>query len=154
MGKMNARAVEAQGPVAPRKRRNKPSALMPGVIDGEKVFVARPKAESERALMIRIRVALTSAGGVLIWRNEVAKARRLSDGGVMPFGLGVGSADLVGVVAPYGRFLAVEIKRPRIGKVSEEQGRWIAAVRRHGGVAGVATSVEEALRLLEEARRR
>lgn len=107
--------------------------------------------ELEVTLMKRIRRALASEPGVLIWRNEVAKAQRLSDGCIMPFGLGRGSADLVGLVAPFGRFLAVEVKR-KTGRLSDEQKLWIAVVRRTGGVAGVATSVEEALALVAEAR--
>ena len=61
-------------------------------------------------------------------------------------GLCVGSSDIIGIT-PDGRFLAVEVKT-KTGRVSDEQQRFIDAVRRKGGVAGVARSVEEALQIL------
>lgn len=65
------------------------------------------------------------------------------------YGLGPdGSADLLGWTRD-GRFASVEVKRP--GEYPRQnQKDWMAAVRRAGGVAGVARSVEDALRILEE----
>jgi hypothetical protein len=125
--------------------------MLDAIVNGERVILARPK-ELEKGLMLRIRIALSTVGGVLVWRNEVGNGRRLSDGQIIPFGLGLGSADLIAVVAPYGRLLGVEVKRPGVGRVSDEQKRWLKVVRSYGGVTGVATSVEEALALVEEAR--
>lgn len=136
--------------VARSKGQRKP--FVDGIVNGERVLIAQPR-ELERGLMMRIRVALATCGGVLVWRNEVGKARRLSDGQIIPMGLGVGSADLIAIVAPYGRLLGVEVKRPKVGRVSPEQQRWMKVVRTYGGVAGVATTVEEALALVDEARR-
>lgn len=62
----------------------------------------------------------------------------------MRYGLCVGSADLIGMLAPQGRFLALEVKRPG-EKPTKEQELFLELVRKSGGVAAVVTSVEEAL---------
>lgn len=59
-------------------------------------------------------------------------------------GLCVGSADLIGMLAPQGRFLALEVKRPG-EKPTREQELFLELVRKSGGVAAVVHSVEEAL---------
>lgn len=66
-------------------------------------------------------------------------------------GLAVGSSDLIGIVGPYGRFLAIECKAEK-GRTREEQTAWIEIIRNFGGVAGYARSVEDAMTLVEEAR--
>lgn len=73
------------------------------------------------------------------------------------YGLTPGSSDLIGwvskIITPdmVGKrvavFLAVEIKTPS-GRLSEPQEVFIEAVRKHGGIAGVARSVEEAKKLV------
>lgn len=67
------------------------------------------------------------------------------------YGLCVGSADLIGVVGPQGRFLAIEIKPPG-AYPTPEQRRFLALVRRMGGVSGVAHNEDEAAALVVEAR--
>ncbi len=93
-----------------------------------------------------IMLALSEAGCV-IWRNNVGVLKN-SAGIPIKFGLCVGSSDLIGIT-PAGRFLAVEIKTPT-GRVRPEQLKFIEAVRKHGGVAGIARSPEDALALLAE----
>jgi hypothetical protein len=106
------------------------------------------KGDRESRVLKNIRAALGREPGCFIWRNNtgVDLARGIR------YGLGVGSADLVGVVAPYGRFLAIEVKRERGGVVGDDQRAWLALVVRAGGVAGIVRSVEQALRLLMMAR--
>ncbi len=106
------------------------------------------KLERETPLMKRIRFAISTAGGVLCWRNNsgVDLVRGVR------YGLGVGSPDLIGIVAPYGRLLGLEVKRARGGVESKEQRAWVDVVRRYGGVTGFVRSVEEALAFVEEAR--
>jgi hypothetical protein len=75
------------------------------------------------------------------------------------FGLFKGSGDLIGwksiVITPemIGRrvavFLSIENKAETGGKISEDQNRWIRVVRHFGGIAGVARSVEEARKIVE-----
>lgn len=112
------------------------------------VEARREVEESEKSLSLRVRVAV-AAQGVIIMRNNSGVDLRQG----VAYGLGKGSADFVCVVPPYGRFLGLEIKRPKSGKVSEHQERWLAMIRRYGGVTGVVRSVEDALALVEEARK-
>lgn len=98
-------------------------------------------ATAETNIMNAIMVAL-SAAGCLMWRQNTG-AMRDPSGRLVRYGLCTGSSDLVGV-AHDGVFLAVEVKTPT-GRVSPSQTAFIAAVRRHGGRAGVARSVEDAL---------
>lgn len=107
--------------------------------------------------MNQIMLALSEAG-CLVWRNETALAWAgrvvhreagivtISGASAIACGLCVGSADLIGI-APGGRFLAIEVKTST-GRPSKEQTRFIAAVARAGGVAGIARSVDEALSFL------
>lgn len=60
------------------------------------------------------------------------------------YGLCKGSADLIGIIKPIGRFFALELKTLK-GKLTEEQQLFINLVNAMGGYAGVARSVEQAL---------
>lgn len=59
-----------------------------------------------------------------------------------------GVPDLI-CISRTGRLLAIEVKRPRVGRATELQLRQIKRINDAGGVAGIATSPEEALELLE-----
>lgn len=100
---------------------------------------------SERHLMDSIRAALCAVEGVRVWRNNVGVDTMRG----IRYGLGVGSPDLVGIA--WGRFVGLEVKTPT-GRVSKEQTMWLDMVRRFGGVAGVARSVDDAIAIVEEAR--
>lgn len=99
--------------------------------------------------MIRIRAALAVMPGVLVWRNNVG----VDAGHGIWYGLGVGSADLVGIVTirGVGVFLGVEVKTAT-GRMRPEQVQWAATVRRHGGIAITARSPEEAVAAVVAAR--
>lgn len=109
---------------------------------------SHPAAQSnnpanETQLLFAIRDALLATQRVLLWRNNTG---RLQDarGRWIQYGLGLGSPDLVGILRPHGRMIAVEIKMP--GKVPEvHQASWHAAARDAGALVIVAHSVEEAL---------
>jgi len=98
---------------------------------------------SEANILNEIMIAL-SQSGCLIWRNNTGVLKD-SNGRPIKFGLCKGSADLIGV-AKDGRFLAVECKTST-GRVRPEQLTFIAAVKRAGGRAGIARSVEDALKI-------
>ena len=51
-----------------------------------------------------------------------------------------------------GKFVAVEVKRTKGGIVSPLQKAQIAKIKENGGIAGVATSMEEFLEILKEGR--
>lgn len=122
----------------------------------------------ETRIQHQIQLALSEAG-CLAWRNETSGAWlgkvihkagnqvTLTDAHMMTFGLCVGSSDLIGctpvvitedmVGQTIGCFTAIEVKTPK-GRPTNEQTNFIDAVLRAGGIAGIARSPEEALRLL------
>lgn len=59
-----------------------------------------------------------------------------------------GVSDIIGCL-PNGRFLAIEVKAP-MGSVSDEQMEFIFDVRKNGGIAFVARSVEDVVKQLKE----
>ena len=104
-----------------------------------------PKYELEKSIENKIRLALCEEG-VFCLKNNI-------DNRNLHTGLGEGSADIICIVPPNGRMLAIEVKSFRPGsRPSEKQLRFIHLVRQFGGIAGVARSVQEALELLNEAR--
>jgi hypothetical protein len=62
-----------------------------------------------------------------------------------------GTADLVGLIKPTGRFFAVEVKT-EAGKLSPFQASWLAEVNAFGGYACVVRSVADALMHAEQAK--
>lgn len=109
---------------------------------------------SEKRIQNDIRLGLQQAFPELVlWRNNVGKADYVGPSGnsrSVLYGLGPGSADLVGVMGPRGRFVAIEVKRPG-NKARPNQEVWLELVRSNGGVAFVADSAASAIRQLGEA---
>lgn len=104
-----------------------------------------------------ILLALSNAGCIVwrcetagVWVGRVIHSQRstvtLADARMIQAGLTKGGADIIGI-APDGRFLAVEVKTAT-GRVRPEQAKFLQAVKDAGGIAGVARSVEDALKLL------
>ncbi len=130
------------------------------------------KGAPEQNLSNAIALAVGGLPDVRLWRNNTGTIR---DSRNIPvsFGLAVGSADRVGIVLPHGRFLSIEVKRPGYRPPSDEtlykarshvackcgachynsQLDWCDTIRRFGGVAGIVDSVEQALALVDEARK-
>jgi len=103
----------------------------------------------EAVLQNQIRLALGREPDLALWRNETGVA--VHNGRRVRYGLCVGSADLIGILAPAGRFFALEIKTAT-GRVSPDQVRFLNLVRNRGGFAAVVRSVDEARDALERAR--
>lgn len=109
---------------------------------------------SETEVLQEVRAALASTGRVLIWRNNTgadlveAKGRRPAR--FIRYGLGVGSADLVGLLRGTARFVAFEVKAPG-ERLRQEQAWWAEAVRTAGGFYAVVYSVDQALSALDRA---
>jgi hypothetical protein len=99
----------------------------------------------ETALSRNIRLAVNRTGRARLLDNEVgvdtAKGVR--------YGLGVGSADLVGVLKS-GRLFCLEVKTPK-GRTTSEQLAWLQSVHRWGGFACVVRSITDAIAALERA---
>lgn len=94
----------------------------------------------ESAVLRAVRVELPRrVPGLVLWRNASGYDERANQ----RYGLCPGAADLIGIYR--GRFVALEIKRPRGGVVSEEQTMFLALVLERGGIAAVVRSVDEAV---------
>lgn len=100
----------------------------------------------EMDILRLIMVALSEAG-CIVWRNNCGVLKNAA-GIPIKFGLCVGSSDLIGIT-PDGRFLAVEVKTEK-GKPTPDQIRFIEAVKRKGGIAGIARSPADAVALLSQ----
>ena len=113
---------------------------------------------SESNIMRRILLALGGRKDVRLFRNNVGVAV-FPDGSRVAYGLAPGSSDIIGwkcvevtrdmVGQHVAVFTAIEVKGPK-GRVSDQQKQFIEAVRKFGGIAGVANSPEEALELLNK----
>lgn len=101
-------------------------------------------------MLAEIRLALGRDDRVVLFRNNVGVAER---GGVrrLRFGVGgTGGSDLVGILAPAGRFIALEVKS-KTGRVSEIQETFLSLIRAMGGFACVVRSVSDATAAIERA---
>lgn len=87
-----------------------------------------PRRHDEQDYQHALHDALVAAG-VTLWRNNVGVAA-WKTGGRTRYGLGLGSADLVGLYR--GRFVAVECKAD--GTQTPAQVAWQRAVEQAGGL--------------------
>lgn len=97
--------------------------------------------------ILRLIMIELSARGCTVWRNNVGTLKN-SAGIPIKFGLCVGSSDLIGITQD-GRFLAVEVKTEK-GRIRPEQIRFIDHIKSKGGLAGIARSVEDAVKIISE----
>lgn len=96
---------------------------------------------NESVIQTAILGYLNLRGDCMVWRNNTGGLRDAA-GRIVRFGF-KGSGDILGVIAPSGRFLSVECKRPSGGVLSKEQEAFGAQVRAAGGIYIVARSVDE-----------
>lgn len=101
------------------------------------------RRQPEAAIVNECLLAL-SAAGMLAWRNNTGMLPD-RNGRPVRYGLHVGSSDII-AVAPGGIFVAIECKTDT-GRTTEAQDRFIAAVNKIGGRAGVARSADEAVKI-------
>lgn len=59
-----------------------------------------------------------------------------------------GSSDIIGIL-PDGRFLAVECKREKGGRLSEKQVEFLDTIKKNGGVAVCVNSVDELAKIIK-----
>lgn len=97
----------------------------------------------ETSIQNKIRVALCEAGCTVHRCNTglfyTRDGRRVTVGEV-------GHSDLYGHTAE-GKAFYLEIKTP-IGQASDDQKRFVAAMKSSGAIAGFARSIEEALKIV------
>jgi hypothetical protein len=109
---------------------------------------------SEQQIQQEIRIAC-GTGDTRLFRNNTGTLRD-QHGRPVTFGLCKGSADLIGwkrvtitpemVGTTVAVFVSIEVKTAT-GRLRPEQQQWLDAVQAAGGIAGVARSVEDAIRL-------
>ena len=102
---------------------------------------------SEKQIMTAIQLELAKHG-YKVFRNNSGYLRDIR-GQYVHFGLCTGSSDLVGIVPPSGRFLAIEVKTPT-GVATKEQLSFLRMVNESGGIGFIARSVEEAIEKLKQ----
>lgn len=110
---------------------------------------------SEGDIVREIRLALGRDPDLALWKNSTGTAiQDFGAGGYrnLRYGLAKGSADLIGVLAPHGRFVALEVKTYK-GRIRPEQTQFLELVRRLGGVAAVVRSSDEAMAVIAAAKR-
>lgn len=111
-------------------------------------MTARQRPES--GIQASIIEALGLAPDFTLYRNNVGIAKH-EDGSRVRYGLMVGSSDLVGILAPHGRWVCLEVKAP--GKyATAEQKHWQEHMRKRGAFAAVVRSAAEAVAALDRAR--
>ncbi len=97
---------------------------------------------AERDIQHAIRLELGLDPRVVLWRNTQGFYKEA--GRSISYGVGgPGGADLLGILRPSGRFVALEVKQAS-GRVSPEQEKFLELVRRSGGFGAVVRSVDEA----------
>ena len=114
---------------------------------------------SEREIQNSIRLMLPTLG-CTAWRANVGQAwtgseiQRLPDGSMFirnarPFasGLPPGFSDLFGMVHETGKFFAIEVKS-QTGRPTKQQENFIEFINNHGGLAGIARSVDDAKKII------
>jgi len=116
------------------------------------------KTKTEAAIMRAIQIAVSKQGDCRLLRNNVGVAVTES-GSVIRFGLAVGSSDLIGwtpviitedmIGKQVAVFTSIEVKRSPRQKPTQEQLNFLDAVKKAGGIALVACSVEEVLDALK-----
>ena len=104
------------------------------------------ESEIQAAIMDYLRIR-----GVFAWRSNTGAGKLTHANGssrFVRFGF-AGCADILGCLDD-GRFLAIEVKNEG-GRLSKDQDVFLEAIRRRGGIAFVARSVEDVIQVLREA---
>ena len=90
----------------------------------------------EKTIVARIVTALKAAGAGWVIKTH---------GGAFQC---AGLPDILCVAPKSGRLVGIEVKRPKIGRLTDLQKAQLAKINLAGGVAGVAYGAEDALALL------
>ena len=99
---------------------------------------------TEQDIQNLIRIAASKEN--VIFRANVGKVRT-QDGRYFDTGLPKGFSDLFGFRND-GQIFFIEVKKPG-GRVRDDQYKFIDVVKQNGALAGIAYSVEDALKIIE-----
>lgn len=106
------------------------------------------QSAAHHALKREILLAIGSEPDVRLFENP----RGFDERAKATYGLALGAVDLIGLVRPRGRFLALEVKTGN-ARPTPAQIAFLAMVNAFGGLGRVVRSVDEARAALAEARR-
>lgn len=105
---------------------------------------------SESAIQKSILQYLATLPWVFAWRANAGNIPIQGKGGVRMFkGNITGCADIIGMMQPRGRFLAIEVKKPG-GKQTAYQKDFEQRVILMGGLYLLATSVDDIINVMKE----
>lgn len=99
----------------------------------------------ETELVKRILIEFGGSPGLKLWRHNVGAAKD-KRGALIRFGM-AGQPDIMGVLGPHGRFVAIECKSPT-GRIGPAQANWRAAFEPLGILYILARSVDDVRRAL------
>lgn len=109
----------------------------------------------ETEIQRQIELAIGAEPDLLLLRNSVGLAKYFDDKELkewkVPYGLGVGSPDLVAILAPRGTWFCLEVKCPG-EKARPEQEKCHRTWKQFGAFVAVVHGVDEARAALKEAR--
>jgi len=109
--------------------------------------IPTPKESTIVKLILDV-LTLKYKGRLKLWRNNTG-ATKTEGGGFVRYGA-LGSPDLLGILAPSGRLVGLEVKAPK-GTTTEHQELWLKEAQELGAVVGVVRSMDEACALIEGA---
>ena len=91
---------------------------------------------------------LLTLRGIPAWRANTGAFKGTHNGVTRFVRFGTkGQADILGLLPPSGRLLALEVKRPG-GKLTREQDAFLRAITRAGGIAAMVTCPQDVDTLL------
>lgn len=102
---------------------------------------------SEKVLQNQILQRIGSHPKIRVMRQNTGALTNMQ-GRLVRFGI-PGCSDIIGIIAPSGRWLAVEVKSP-IGKQSEQQKNFQAMIEAFGGIYVLARSIEPVIESLRK----
>lgn len=107
-------------------------------------------SSSHSSLVSAIRLELGQEADLTLWPVQPGG---VADATGRPMRCGpLGMSDLIGILAPQGRWICLEVKTGR-GKLRPDQVLWLDLIRRRGGFGAEVRSVEDARAALARARR-
>ena len=85
--------------------------------------------------------------GFYVWRNQSTGIFNPKGKGFIPLGQ-TGVSDILGIL-PDGRFLAIEVKKPK-GKATPNQIEFLDNINKHKGLGFIAVTVEDVQKILSD----
>lgn len=95
-------------------------------------------------------VQVLNMQGCHVWRTNAGLIPQQTNGRFRMVRVGqAGQSDIIGLRKKDGRFISIEVKKPQTkSRVSPDQKLWLDSMLSFNALAGVATTVEEALAII------